>query len=403
VERPKLEVADILRRYGNAYRAEHEGSLSSTQRRVMRAITACRTAALGGHLEACDACGHERISYNSCRNRHCPKCQSLARAQWIEDRKSELLDCPYFHVVFTLPEEIAAIAYQNKAVVYNLLFAATAETLCTIATDPKHLGAEIGFFAVLHTWGQNLMHHPHLHCVVPGGGLSADGQRWIACRSGFFLPVRVLSRFFRRRFLALLSQAFERGELEFFSTLEPLRERKAFQRYLDPLREAEWVVYAKAPFAGPEQVLDYVGRYTHRVAISNNRLLDIEDGHVTFRWKDYRDGDAHKTMTLTAEEFIRRFLLHVLPSGFHRIRYYGLLGNHHGQQKLQRCRRLLEMPPIAATEGGPEPTADYRDRYETLTGVSLHECPACHCGHMLSVERLLPPRVQAPPHSLDTS
>jgi hypothetical protein len=403
VERPKLEVADILRRYGNAYRAEREGSLSSTQRRVMRAITACRTAALGGHLEACDACGHERISYNSCRNRHCPKCQSLPRAQWIEDRKSELLDCPYFHVVFTLPEEIAAIAYQNKAVVYNLLFAATAETLCTIAADPKHLGAEIGFFAVLHTWGQNMMHHPHLHCVVPGGGISPDGQRWVACRSGFFLPVRVLSRFFRRRFLELLGQSFERGALEFFSTLEPLRERKAFQRYLEPLREKEWVVYAKAPFAGPEQVLDYVGRYTHRVAISNNRLLEIEDGHVTFRWKDYRDGDAHKTMTLTAEEFIRRFLLHVLPPGFHRIRYYGLLGNHHGQERLQQCRRLLEMPPIAATEAGPEPTAGYRDRYETLTGVSLHECPVCHRGHMLLVERLPSSRVPQLPVFLDTS
>ena len=403
MERPKLEVADILRRYGDAYRAEHEGSLSSTQRRVTRAITACRTAALGGHLEACEACGHERISYNSCRNRHCPKCQSLARAQWIEDRKSELLDCPYFHVVFTLPEEIASIAYQNKAVVYNLLFAATAETLRTIAADPRHLGAEIGFFAVLHTWGQNLMHHPHLHCVVPGGGLSPDGERWVACRPGFFLPVRVLSRFFRRRFLELLGQAFERGELEFFSALEALRERKAFYRYLDPLREKEWVVYAKAPFAGPEQVLDYVGRYTHRVAISNNRLLNIEDGHVTFQWKDYRDGDAHKTMTLTAEEFIRRFLLHVLPPGFHRIRYYGLLGNHHGQEKLKQCRQLLEMPPIAATETGPQPTANYRDRYETLTGVSLHECPACHRGRMLSIERLLPSRVSAPPLGLDTS
>ena len=329
--------------------------------------------------------------------------QSLARAQWIEDRKSELLACPYFHVVFTLPEEIAAIAYQNKAVVYNLLFAATAETLRTIAADPRHLGAEIGFFAVLHTWGQNLMHHPHLHCVVPGGGLSPDGERWVACRPGFFLPVRVLSRFFRRCFLQLLTQAFERGELEFFSALQALRERKAFHRYLEPLRDKEWVVYAKAPFAGPEQVLDYVGRYTHRVAISNNRLLDIEDGHVTFRWKDYRDGDAQKTMTLGAEEFIRRFLLHVLPPGFHRIRHYGFLGNHHRQEKLDQCRRLLEMPPVEVTEAGPGPTADYRDRYETLTGVSLHECPACHHGRMLCVARLLPSRVPAPPLRLDTS
>lgn len=402
MERPKLEVADILRRYGDAYRAERDGELSSTQRRVMRAITACRTAALGGHLEACDACGHERISYNSCRNRHCPKCQSLARAQWIEDRKSELLDCPYFHVVFTLPEQIAAIAYQNKAVVYNLLFAATAETLCTIAADPKHLGAEIGFFAVLHTWGQNLMHHPHLHCVVPGGGLSADRQRWVACRPAFFLPVRVLSRFFRRRFLELLSQAFERADLEFFSTLEPLRERKAFQRYLDPLREKEWVVYAKAPFAGPEQVLDYVGRYTHRVAISNNRLLDIEAGHVTVRWKDYRDGDAQKTMTLGAEEFIRRFLLHVLPPSFHRIRYYGLLGNRHRQEKLDQCRRLLDMTLAIPKEPDTAARADYRDRYEALTGQSLHECPLCHRGRMMLIEQLPPSRVPEPP-PLDTS
>src|SRR5687768_14525920 len=237
VERPKLEVADIVRRYGDRYRAEHETSLSNAQRRVMRAIASCRTAALGGHLDACDSCGQQRIAYNSCRNRHCPKCQSLARAAWIEDRKAELLNCPYFHVVFTLPEEIAALAYQNKAVVYNLLFAATAETLRTIAADPKHLGAEIGFFAVLHTWGQNLMHHPHLHCVVPGGGLSADGERWVECRPGFFLPVRVLSRFFRRRFLELLERAFGRGELEFFSALQALRLPEAFRRYLQPLRE----------------------------------------------------------------------------------------------------------------------------------------------------------------------
>ena len=403
MKRPKLEVADILRRYGDAYRAGHEGALSSTQRRVMRAITACRTAALGGHVEACDTCGHRRISYNSCRNRHCPKCQSLARAQWIEDRKSELLDCPYFHVVFTIPEEIAAIAYQNKAVVYKLLFAATADTLGTIAADPKHLGAQIGFFAVLHTWGQNLIHHPHLHCVVPGGGLSPDGERWIACRSGFFLPVRVLSRFFRRRFLQLLGQAFERGELEFFSALESLRDRKAFLRYLEPLREKEWIVYAKAPFAGPEQVLEYVGRYTHRVAISNNRLLDIENGHVTFRWRDYRDGDAQKTMTLAAGEFIHRFLLHVLPPGFHRIRYYGLLGNRHRQEKLEQCRRLLDMSLATPTEPDAAAPADYRDRYEALTGQSLHHCPICRRGRMIPIEQLPPSRVPEPPACLDTS
>jgi hypothetical protein len=401
VERPRLEVADILRRYGADYRAEHEASLSTAQRRVMRAITACRTAALGGHVEACDRCEHRRIAYNSCRNRHCPKCQSLARAQWIEQRQEELLDCQYFHVVFTLPEEIAAIAYQNKAVVYNLLFAATAETLSTIAADPRHLGAEIGFFAVLHTWGQNLTHHPHLHCVVPGGGLSADGQRWIGCRPGFFLPVRVLSRFFRRRFLELLEQAFDAGQLEFFSSLQDLREREAFRRYLDPLREKEWVVYAKAPFAGPEQVLDYVGRYTHRVAISNNRLLDIDDGNVTFRWKDYRDDNTQKTMTLTAEEFIRRFLLHVLPPGLQRIRYYGLMGNRHRHEKLAQCRQLLQMETETSSPPDVESPSDYRDRYEALTGVSLHQCPSCGRGRMFTVEQIIRPT--APPPIVNTS
>jgi putative transposase/transposase-like zinc-binding protein len=395
VERPKLEVADIFRRYGETYRAEHEGSLSVAQRRVMQAITACRTAALGGHVERCDACEHQRIAYNSCRNRHCPKCQSLARAQWIEDRQAELLDCPYFHVVFTLPEEIAAIAYQNKAVVYNLLFAATADTLRTIAADPQHLGAEIGFFAVLHTWGQSLMHHPHLHCVVPGGGLSADGEHWVACRPGFFLPVRVLSRFFRRRFLELIQQAFDRGELEFFSNLQPLADLQAFARYLEPLRKNEWIVYAKAPFAGPQQVLDYVGRYTHRVAISNNRLLNMEEGQVSFRWKDYRDGDAQKTMTLTAAEFIRRFLLHVLPLGLQRIRYYGFLGNRYRHEKIERCRQLLQMKiaapaPLDPATSTPANPTDYRDRHEALTGVSLRECPVCHRGHMVVTEQINP-------------
>ena len=401
MERLKLEVADILRRYGATYRDEHETSLSPAQRRVMQAITACRTAALGGHVEACDSCEHQRIAYNSCRNRHCPKCQSLARAQWIEHRQEELLDTQYFHVVFTLPEEVAAIAYQNKTVVYNLLFAATAETLRTIAADPRHLGAEIGFFAVLHTWGQNLTHHPHLHCVVPGGGLCTGGQRWIACRPGFFLPVRVLSRFFRRRFLELLEQAFDGGELEFFAALQDLRERNTFQRYLEPLRDKEWVVYAKAPFAGPEQVLDYVGRYTHRVAISNNRLLNIEDGKVSFRWKDYRDDSAQKIMTLEADEFIRRFLLHVLPQGLQRIRYYGLMGNRHREEKLAKCRQLLDMAPKMPADTDVEAPSDYRDRYQALTGVSLHQCPICRVGRMLAVGQITRP--SPPPLILDTS
>src|SRR6202047_5172755 len=270
MERPALEVGDVFRRYGDAYRQQHAGSLSRAQLRVMTSIQRCRTSALGGHIEQCDQCSYQRNAYNSCRDRHCPKCQSLARAQWIEDRQAELLDTQYFHVVFTLPEEIAAIAYQNKELVYGILFRATSETLRTIAADPKHLGAEIGFFAVLHSWGQNLLHHPHLHCVVPGGGLSPDGTAWIACQAGFFLSVRVLSRLFRRLFLEYLVKAFDAGKLEFFSSLESLQDRHTFLGYLAPTRGAEWVVYAKRPFAGPEQVLDYVGRYTHRVVISKH-------------------------------------------------------------------------------------------------------------------------------------
>jgi hypothetical protein len=388
MDRPRFEVADLFRCYGADYRQKHGASMSVAQRRVMTAIEVCRTAVLGGHLEQCDHCGHQRNAYNSCANRHCPKCQSLARAKWLEDRRGELLHTQYFHVVFTVPEEISAIAYHNKRQVYGILFRAAAETLRTIAADPKHLGAQIGFFAVLHTWGSNLLHHPHLHCVVSGGGLSADGSQWICCRKGFFLSVRVLSRLFRRLFLEQLCNAFDAGNLEFFSSLESLRNPSAFRNYLAPLREVEWVIYAKRPFAGPEQVLDYVGRYTHRVAISNNRLLDIAEGKVSFCYKDYRHEAQQKTMTLQAEEFIRRFLLHVLPEGFQRIRYYGFLANPYRQQKLARCRDLLGTSQ-------PEPAAskvnkDYRDRYEELTGSSLWQCPVCHQGRMLMIE-ILPP------------
>lgn len=324
----------------------------------MTAIETCRTAALGGHVEQCDTCGHQRIAYNSCRNRHCPKCQSLARAAWIEQRTAELLACEYFHVVFTVPAPIAAIAFQNKAVVYRILFRATAETLRTIAADPRHLGAEIGFFAVLHTWGQTLMHHPHLHCVVPGGGLSADGTRWIACRPGFFLPVRVLSRLFRRLFLEYLDAAFTAGTLHVSGSLHTLRDPHAWARALAPVRHIDWVVYAKRPFAGPQHVLDYVGRYTHRVAISNDRIRDIDHDQVRFTYKDYRADPTQslKTMTLAATEFMRRFLLHVLPLGFHRIRYYGFLGPRHRAEKLTRCRQLVGVTPALApsvTDGHP--------------------------------------------------
>src|SRR6201987_1758399 len=369
MDRPRLEVADIFRCYGTDYRQKHGASMSMAQRRVMTAIEVCRTAVLGGHLEQCDQCGHQRNAYNSCANRHCPKCQSLARAQWLEDRQSELLDTQYFHLIFTVPEQIATIAHQNKRELYGILFKAAAETLRIIAGDPKHLGAEIGFFAVLHTWGQNLLHHPHLHCVVTGGGLSAGGSRWISCRDGFFLPVGVLSRLFRRLFLEYLLKAFDAGKLEFFSSLESLRDRCSFLDYLATLRAAEWVVYAKRPFAGPEQVLDYVGRYTHRVAISNNRLLDIVEDKVTFRYKDYRQEAQQKTMTVEAEEFIRRFLLHVLPEGFQRIRYYGFLANRYREEKLARRRELLSMP--APEQPALENAKDYRERYQELIGPSL--------------------------------
>jgi hypothetical protein len=394
VARERLEVADVFRRFGPAFIDQHGASFSTVRRRAMTAIGNCRTAALGGHVERCGDCGHDRVSYNSCRNRNCPKCQGLARAQWLADRQAELLDVPYFHVVFTVPDEIARIAFQNQTLVYDILFQATSETLRTIGADPKHLGAEIGFLAVLHTWGQNLMHHPHLHCLVPGGGIAPGGDRWITCRAGFFLPVKVLSRMFRAVFLRYLEKAFAAGAMNFSPANRHLREPAAFQRYLAPVWKAEWVVYAKRPFAGPRQVLDYVGRYTHRVAISNNRLVSMGDSTVSFRWKDYRNGDKQKTMTLAAGEFIRRFLIHVLPDGFHRIRYYGFLGNSHRTQKLARCRELLGMNP--PPEHSADASVDYRDRFETLTGVSLRECPHCRTGIMVVVGCLSRPKLCQP-------
>ena len=396
MERPKLDVAEVFRRYGPAYRQKHAGSLSRGQRRVMSAIELCRTAALGGHLEQCDSCGHQRPAYNSCRNRHCPKCQSLARAQWLEDRQSELLPVEYFHVVFTVPEEIAAIAYQNKEVDYGILIRTTTETLRTIAADPQHLGAEIGFLAVLHSWGSNLLFHPHLHCVVPGGGLAPDGKRWIACRPHFFLPVRVLSCLFRRLFLDQLQAAFDQGKLHFFSSLERLRDPHAFAQYLAPLRKTKWVVYAKPPFGGPQQVLNYLGRYTHRVAISNHRLLDIAPGKITFQRKDNPDHGRQKTMTLEADEFIRRFLLHILPDGFQRIRHYGFLAHRYRQAKLALCRQLLGAVLTSTGIVPPQGKPDYRDVYEKLTGQSLRDCPVCHRGHMVVIV-FLPASDRPPP------
>ena len=346
--RPALEVADIFRAHGPAWRAAQHAHLSLGQLKVMSAIEQCRSAALGGHVLHCPACEHDEIAYNSCRNRHCPKCQASAAKRWLEARQTELLPVDYYHVVFTLPEPISAIAYTNKAAIYRLLFEVAAETLRTIAADPKHLGARIGATLVLHTWGSALTHHPHVHGIVPGGGLSSDGERWVACKPGFFLPVRVLSRLFRRRFLEELDRAHRAGQLQFFGEHTPLADAAAFAGWLAPLRECEWGVYAKRPFAGPAAVLAYLSRYTHRVAISNSRLVALDERGVTFKWKDYRAKGAtrHKTMTLGAGEFMRRFLLHVLPGGFHRIRHYGLIANAGRSNNLARARELLHVERV---------------------------------------------------------
>jgi hypothetical protein len=357
--RPALEVADIFRRHGPAWRQAQHGHLSLSQLKVMSAIEQCRSAALGGHVLRCDACEEVAIAYNSCRNRHCPKCQASAARRWLEARQTDLLPLDYYHVVFTLPAPISAIAYYNKAVIYDLLFEVAAETLRTIAADPKHLGAHIGVTLVLHTWGSALTHHPHVHGVVPGGGLSLDSARWVNCKPGFFLPVRVLSRLFRRRFLEELDQAHRSSRLQFFGEYAALADARAFAAWLAPLRACEWVVYAKRPFAGPAAVLTYLSRYTHRVAISNQRLLALDARGVTFRWKDYRatGKTRHKTMTLSADEFMRRFLLHVLPSGFHRIRHYGLLANAGRRESLARARELLHVVPTTIESQPPQPAA----------------------------------------------
>jgi hypothetical protein len=381
VSRPALEVADIFRGHGSAWRQANAGHVSLGQLKVMSAIESCRTAALGGHVARCEKCAHTLIAYNSCRNRHCPKCQGAAAKEWLAEREAELLPVPYYHVVFTLPAAIADIAYQNKAAIYDLLFKASAETLVTIAADPKHLGARVGILSVLHTWGSALTHHPHVHMIVPGGGFSLDGSKWIACRPGFFLPVRVLSRLFRRLFLEKLVAAHQAGELQFFSNHGPLMDAQAFAAYLAPLRNSEWAVYSKRPFGGPKEVLRYLARYTHRVAISNRRLIACDDNGVTFKWKDYRlEGpDRYKVMTLAINEFIRRFLIHVLPAGFHRIRYYGLLASRKRADNIARARELLAVPllPVDAIK------AASTDANEPQT--PQHPCPCCG-GRMIIIE-----------------
>lgn len=387
----------MFRRHGAAYRDRNAGHLSRVQLKVMGAVEACRTAALGGHIERCDDCGHTVIAFNSCRNRHCPKCQAGVARDWLAARQADLLPVAYFHVVFTVPTAIAAMAYQNKAVVYAMLFETAAETVRTIAADAKHLGAEIGVTMVLHTWGQTLTHHPHVHCIVPGGGLPPDQSRWIDCRPGFFLPVRVLSRLYRRLFLEKLMAAHKVGKLRFFGDLAALAGSQAFADVLAPLRRAEWVVFAKRPFAGPTQVLAYLSRYTHRIAISNRRLVAVDDGTVTFTWKDYRNAAAANTMRLAANEFMRRFLLHVLPDGFQRIRHYGFLANGHRRAKITLIRKLLGtavQPPVVAVGTDNEPLA----KTETAAGATT-PCPCCG-GTMAVIEILPGPRrhTRSPAH-----
>ena len=391
--RTSLEVADIFRSAGPAYRAAHAGHLSLHQLKVMSAIEHCRTAIMGGHVEACTDCGHWRVAYNSCRNRHCPRCQGAAARTWLAEREADLLPVGYFHVVFTLPAEVADIALQNKAALYGLLFQAASETMTTIAADPKHLGARIGITAVLHTWGSAMTHHPHIHMIVPGGGLSADGSRWVSSRPAFLLPVRVLGKLFRRLFLTRLTALHDAGRLAFYGSMAHLADRRAFLRHLVPVRKKRWVVYAKPPFAGPETVLAYLSRYTHRVAISNSRLLRFDQTGVTFRYKDYRRGgaDRQQVMTLAADEFIRCFLLHVLPpqpfqrsfgspepwaappKGFHRIRHYGLLAGATRKARLDHVRQLLGVAPLANTDA-PVDLPDVRP-----------PCPCCG-GHMVVIE-----------------
>jgi len=378
MNRPPFEVADIIRQYGSSFIAKNRSWLTWLHLRVLYAIEYCRTATLGGHLDRCSQCGHEAISYNSCRNRHCPKCQTNACDKWLAERSKELLPVSYFHAVFTLPHELSWLALQNKAVVYDLLFRTSTATLLEVARDPKHLGAEIGFLSVLHTWGQNLLHHPHIHCVIPSGGLSLDQQHWVHSRYPFFLPVKVLSRVFRGKFVAGLKEAFGQGKLVFPGSLQPLAQERAFYAFLRPLFRKDWVVYAKRPFGGPEHVLQYLARYTHRVAISNHRILSVADGKVTFRWKDYAHGSKQRKMTLDADEFLRRFMLHVLPRRFVRIRFSGFLANRRRKQLLPLCQQLLG--------DSPQPRSEKTESSQTKPAPGWL-CPRCGSPMML-IEKL---------------
>jgi hypothetical protein len=401
VNEHRLEVADVIRQHGEEFLERWGHTVSPQQRKALRDIGACRTATLGGHIEQCDHCSHRVIAYNSCRNRHCPKCQSSARDRWLAERAKELLPVPYCHVVFTVPERLAPLALQNQRLFYSLLFRAVSETLLEIAADPRHLGAQIGFLAVLHTWSQNLLHHPHVHCVVPAGGITPDRSGWIRCRRKFFLPVRVLSRLFRGKVLAFLRDAYAKRKLQFSGQLATFADPARFETWLQTFKKSDWVVYAKPPFGGPTHVLKYLARYTHRVAISNGRLLSFEKGRVSFRWRDSKDNNRTKTMTLDAVEFIRRFLLHILPSGFVKIRHFGFLANRNRSVRLDLCRMHLNAPAPANPTAGL--LTDQQKR------AAEHRCPACQVGALRIVERLsfedlLMLRKGVPPaHQIDSS
>ena len=394
-KRPSCEVADVVQQFGDDFKATHKLPLQKLK--ALDAIVRCRTASLGGHKEKCDHCGHERISYNSCRNRHCPKCQALAKERWLLNRKQTLLPISYFHIVFTIPASLNRLALVNQRTVYNILFKASSQTLLTLAQDKRHLGAKIGFIAVLHTWGQNLMDHPHVHCIVTGGGLSQDGKRWVYPKKltnnkDFFVHVNVISDLFKKKFLAFLKQAYQAGLLKCVGTVKDLADAKLFHRFVSDLYSKTWITYCKKSFGGPDNVLNYLGRYTHRVAISNHRIVNVDQQTVTFKWKDYKNHNEIKLLTLQGIEFIRRFLLHILPHGYFKIRYYGIFSNCNHKTKLEACKRLLNV-----TENLEDQTVlDWRDLFLQLTGIDLTICPHCGIGHMKSVG-LIAPDYHAPP------
>ena len=391
-----IEVGDIFRQFGAAYQQEHK--LPLQQLKAMTAIARCRSRALGGHIDVCDECGYERISYNSCRNRHCPKCQSLARERWLLARRQELLPICYFHVVFTLPDELNRLCLVNQQVMYDLLFRAGSETILDLGNDARHIGGKVGLIAVLHTWGQNLMDHPHLHCIVTGGGLSTDGQRWIypkkmTPKRDFFIHVNIISDLFKKKFLAYLKQAYQHSKLKIVGEIAPLADPINFQQLLDRLYQKKWNSYCKKPFGGPEKVLNYLGRYTHRVAISNHRIVTLEAGKVTFKWRDYRDSNNHKLMTVDVFEFMRRFLLHILPHGFFKIRYYGILASRNHRTDLALCQRLLQ---VAVNIADQTPTLSWEDLMLELFDIDVRRCPACGKGRLVT-KQMIPWNSHAPP------